>query len=655
MALVFCCTADNDIYRRVADLDTETIRVDSVNTAIASACDNQGVLILADNYPIATSHLSAESLALARRKNLRLYIEFPATLGQLTLPAPTLAHWERLVIASDFLSPALPPMTILAQHGCWYQPIDAQQSHIVVARVAGYRTACYGLPDTAAPILYGASPGMLVATTKLSQCITARYAPSIAWQNLWQRLLCWLDPTLSHTITWTPTVRPTFSASATLSESAERTAFTRSNRWFREHVTVSVDEKKYTLEGFESTIDHLGRQFQRNMLRADCIAEGAMVHAFNFALTTDPDSRRLATAMLDSIFNERDFVCTDPTHPTFGLVNWDRRNPVFYGDDNARVILPALAAARLLADNRWNQAIVRCILANFRTTGTLGFRRDRFDDPISFADGKNWQHYWSEEFVYASPHFEAYLWACNLWLYAMTHHEPLLERTRTALAKTMDIYPKLRWTNGLTQEIARLLLPLAFLIRVDDTPQNRDWLKRVSADLLRLMQPCGAIRETLGSPETGQFPPPASNENYGTHEASLIQNDGDPACDLLYSTNYAFLGLHEAAAVTRDATLLAAEDKLAEFLCRIQLTSESMPRLSGCWMRSFDYDLWEYFGSSADAGWGAWCVESGWTNTWIASVLAMRSMRTSLFDLSLADNINAIFPRIHAELFQKHT
>jgi len=249
------------------------------------------------------------------------------------------------------------------------------------------------------------------------------------------------------------------------------------------------------------------------------------------------------------------------------------------------------------------------------------------------------------------PVLRADLWACNLWLYQMTGYRELLDRTRTAIAITMEVYPKLKWTNGLSQEMARLLLPLSFLIRIEDTTELRGWLKRVADDLLKQLQPCGAIREKLGQPDDGSFPPPSSNETYGTQEASLIQQDGDPACDLLYTTNYAFLGLHEAVSATGDPTLVAAENKVAEFLCRIQLKSESLPYLSGCWMRSFDYELWEYYGSSADLGWGAWCVETGWTNTWIASVLAMRVLNTSLFDLSLADKMKNLLPKIMQELF----
>ena len=47
--------------------------------------------------------------------------------------------------------------------------------------------------------------------------------------------------------------------------------------------------------------------------------------------------------------------------------------------------------------------------------------------------------------------------------------------------------------------------------------------------------------------------------------------------DLLYTCNFAFLGLHEAAAVTGDVRYQRMEDKLADFLLRIQVHSETHP------------------------------------------------------------------------------
>src|SRR5690606_17284353 len=131
--------------------------------------------------------------------------------------------------------------------------------------------------------------------------------------------------------------------------------------------------------------------------------------------------------------------------------------------------------------------------------------------------------------------------------------------------------------------------------------------------LLALQDESGAIREELGNMEKGVFPPPRRNEDYGSNEASLIAKNGDKVSDLLYTTNFAFLGLHEAWYATKDVRIKEAADKLAEFLCRVQVKSEGYPELDGGWMRAFDFERFEHWGSNADAGWGAWAIESGWT------------------------------------------
>ena len=193
-----------------------------------------------------------------------------------------------------------------------------------------------------------------------------------------------------------------------------------------------------------------------------------------------------------------------------------------------------------------------------------------------------------------------------------------------------------------------MLLPLAWLLRVKDTPEHRAWLMKVARDLIALQTPCGAIREELGQLKMGAYPPPQSNEAYGRNEASLIQANGDPVCDLLYTTNFAFLALHEAAAVTGDAGIARAEQKLAEFLIRCQIRSEAQPALDGGWFRAFDFGRWEAWGSNADAGWGAWAIESGWTQGWITAVFAMRQQRTSLWDLTAESRIARHFDKVRA-------
>jgi hypothetical protein len=251
-----------------------------------------------------------------------------------------------------------------------------------------------------------------------------------------------------------------------------------------------------------------------------------------------------------------------------------------------------------------------------------------------------WRYFYDAETVNYAPHFEAYLWACFIWAYDKTRYFPFVERTKNAIRMTIAACPnEWRWTNGLQQERARMLLPLAWLTRIEDTPEHRQWLKHIAKDLLALQDESGAIREQLGSGTLGMFGPPKSNDAYGTSEAPVIQENGDSACDLLYTSNFAFLGLHEAAAATGDAFYLQAEDKLAEFLCRIQVRSSAHPELDGAWFRAFDFKRWDYWASNSDWGWGPWSIETGWTQAWITSVLAMRRLKTSLWGLTANSQI----------------
>jgi hypothetical protein len=659
---------DNDLYRVLVELGLDVPRCDTLHEALQAAPPGAGVLSLADEYPRPGPVLDEALARLVADKELCLYLEYPGALPGLRLQAPRLARWERVVVSSGFFLPQLEPGDILAQHGCWYTPVEAESGidlapSLCVARVAGYDRAIYGLPEDACPLLFqlpapsDRSARLLVATSKLSQFVRGRYAPQRAWQSLWERLLAWLDPGASvPALTWTPTVRLQAGPQTALGKDAQARAFARSVRWFREQVVYSIDEKKGAIEGFESAIDHTGHQMRRPWPRSDCIAETAMVFAHHWATTGDPDSRQLAGQILDTVWSP-DFYQADPSSPAYGLSNWYERGPVFYGDDDARVLLSTLVARHLLGEGRWDERALRCLLANLRTTGSLGFRRNRIDLQHLREQERGWRFFAEEAVVSLAPHYQAYLWAAHLLGYVLTGYEGFLTRPKRAIRRTMDAYPNWQWTNGLTQELARMLLPLAFLVRIEDRAEHRDWLARVAGDLLAQMQPSGAIHERLGPLENGRCAPPQSNQAYGTGEASLIQANGDPACDLLYTANYAFLGLHEAAAATGDErlrpaadSLRAAEDRLARFLCRIQVRSEAHPELDGTWMRSFDDRRWEVWGSSADAGWGAWCVESGWTNTWIASVLAHRGQGTTLFDLATAEGMEETFPALAAEM-----
>ncbi len=119
---------------------------------------------------------------------------------------------------------------------------------------------------------------------------------------------------------------------------------------------------------------------------------------------------------------------------------------------------------------------------------------------------------------------------------------------------------------------------------------------------------------------------------------------------MLYACNFALIGLHEAAAATGDPFYAEAEEKLARFLCRIQVRSPAQPQLDGAWYRAFNFRNWQYWAANADWEWGPWCTETGWTQPWIAGTLALRQMKTSLWDLTKDVAIGPAFQKHRTEM-----
>lgn len=681
LRLIIHATPENDLYRVLSASGVACERYGSAAEAIAKAPRGAAVLLLADGYPDQTTQVAPALFRQAASKQLRLYVEFPSSLPGLTVGEPRTVGWERAVVASGAFGPGLARLRILGIHDCRFVPVDVRNADIVLARVAGFDTAVYGLPaEGVYPILFEHPRGeILVATTKLSQFQTARYAPTDAWEPIWRRILTWLAPRSAiPALEWTPSVRPAFRRDEPLPDQVELAAFRRGVAAFSKarlfvhpswkavvetagRVNDSVGEppkpdwplgdgSEGILEGFSSRIRHDGTQPVRWNLRADCIGETSFAMALSSAIDSLPEAARVAANLNDYIYFHSVLARgprADPDSPSFGLIGWSYPTSpgVYYGDDNARSMLGTIGAAALLRSRRWDEPLLRCLLGNLRTTGKQGFRGNRLEEASLQKNG--WRYYFDSDRINYRPHYEGYLWACFLWAYHKTGYPLFRHRAETAIRMTVGAYPhEWRWTNGIQQERARMLLPLAWLVRVEDTQEHREWLRRLALDLLANQDASGAIREELGPEGKGSYGPPKSNEAYGTSEAPLIQQNGDPLADLLYTTNFAFLGLHEAAAATSEPLYRDAADKLARFLCRIQVRSEARPELDGWWFRAFEYRRWEYWASNADVGWGAWSTETGWTQSWIAAVLGMRHLRTSLWDLTASSQIGSYLDRL---------
>lgn len=661
--LIFVCNESNDLYSAVVDSNGEYQRFNSVEEAVEIANNGSGILVLADNYPAKKVKLSEVFFKRAKEKGIKLYVEYPDNLPSGKTDSIKEAGWGRGVVTSNVFGESLKEMSIVMMHDCHYVDIEAENPYISTAKIAGFNKAIYGLEDTeSSPILYEYTDAdILVSTTKLSQFISGRYSPKDAWKPIWNFVFNYLQPNETiPKLEWQEAVRPMFQKEEEITQQDKLESINKGVEWFYksnllninlENTSEALDTTQLFEEGdlgkegiyecFLSKINYDGSQKVGKSRRADCASESAMAIAMRNFISPNELDKSTATNLQDFVYFNSDLQQksrNDVDNPSYGFIAWyvrkEQNSGIYYGDDNARVILGTLMSGAALKSNRWDEGIVKAILANLRSTSSTGFKPNRLKEKE--LDKLGWEHFRDQkEFYQFAPHYQSWIMATYLWLYDKTSYEPLLVAAKAGIENLMNAYPnEWRWTNGLQQERARMVLPLAWLVRVDDTPLHREWLNTMVNDLLSFQDESGAIREDLGSGENGRYGPPKSNEDYGTTEAPLIQENGDPIADMLYTTNFAFFSLTEAAAVLNDERVNEAVNKLSDFMVKIQVNSEANPELDGAWFRAFDFDRWEYWGSNADLGWGVWSTETGWTQSWISTMLTLNHLNTTVWDFS---------------------
>ena len=231
----------------------------------------------------------------------------------------------------------------------------------------------------------------------------------------------------------------------------------------------------------------------------------------------------------------------------------------FYGDNDGTVLISTAATAGLLYGGGSGGGdpaamavlvpkLLRQMFGMLRTTSVTGFRLASTSKGSMAKSG--WQSYFNGSVdpsgAMSIPHMQANWWAVALWSGHATGVGLFQERVYRATELLMERWP-LQWNcmQTETEELAHEILVLAWLVRVNNTAQPRAWLDTVASDLIAHQRQCGAIQEWINS--TCAEKAPTSNAQYGTGEGGLMQENTDPAADLLYSQNFALMSLHEAA------------------------------------------------------------------------------------------------------------
>ena len=186
-----------------------------------------------------------------------------------------------------------------------------------------------------------------------------------------------------------------------------------------------------------------------------------------------------------------------------------------------------------------------------------------------------------------------------------------LETALKGMDSLLAEYPFTAREHSETEELARLLMPLALRYWATEEPQHREWIHRVADDLQRFRRPSGAYAEW----DTGYT---ATCAGVKEGESSVLSANGDPVVDFLYSSNWLPMGYATAWLVTGEEKFHRLWREICAYCASTQILSGN-PLHNGIWPRAIDDEQKEVYGVPNDSGWAPWAVETGWTMAEIVS------------------------------------
>lgn len=649
-------------------------RYDDLGSAPLGECGS--VLVLAAEYPVAgvLTEADAQALLVYLRSGGRAYLEYttgPAELLPAVAGPVRIAGTDRIYVAEG--NTWLEPLTILDEHSSSMLPVtppDGAVELLTYGRVAGTHTAVFGPAEESWPALLDLGVGagrLLYATTALSNAERGRYRPAARWRTLLRELITALHPgevapapveLTTVPRVWAASGQPvrlraagtadgeltaagpvsleltevgpgvyesepvelpdgvhTFAlgrSSATIEigprEQRYRQLVDRGIDWFH-HAGMffdSPDGSAGVAEGFSSEIGPDGVSPFGPVRRGDGHVQ--VSHAFRMYadLTGKPEHRIVADNVMRLVTDRMQLTDRNALYGAFeprdARTDLTGTNNLF-ADDNGWISMFALLSGAELPGLRGVESLIRSANAE------LGLQSDPWRTPTTLLT-RGWRgaaiaplH----EGLDVSSHWQSSALCAYLTAYGLTGERRYLEIAERGLDHMAGQFPRTRLETSRTCEAVRFVLPLVGGYRYTRKPLYLDTLRAIAAYLKTKQDPkSGGLLEWDGRN-------PRSNAGFGVDEASIFQSNGDPVTDQLYCTGFAAMSLPLAARETGDELYDDLATGVLDFLARIQFDLGD-ERLDGTWMRAFDVQGWEYFGSNADIGWGPYCVETGWSH-----------------------------------------
>lgn len=550
---------------------------------------------------------------------------------------PKNTRFDRPVVSPDFVCDGLEEGDILDEQTnlrvCCYRSAATEKPLMYYKHnpVGFYKTETVTQPAKGDMALWREKSNVLFCAFACANFARARFAPRRKWYAFFAFIL-------KSVFSLTPdeavfdgiyrergyfTVREDKPLDVLLRESADRAV-----RWhFDADMTKrNPDGSPYTMkEGMGAEVYPDGTQSRPGASRTDSPGETALMFALHDHIGKNSDKADFIQAF--SAYTLSHVNDYGGIFNGYGGAGDDAWWYASYGDDLCRgIIYPQLFAKFAGLGGDGLDRALDCLDYLVRTTGSDGLRFCR-TDVVSFEEGtvsafdlvyngKKWS--WGSgktlkaedlskmDACTPSAHYNGFYLATLLLAYKVTGKEIYRDTAVRGLTTMMEkYYPNTAREHSETQDLSRLVLPLAYLYWVTGDQKHLGWLNAVLDSLTEKRTENGAFIEW----DTGYI---ACCAGQADGECSVLAENGNPVVDLLYSLNWLPSGLAQAYLITGDERIKDLFEGLARFLVGIQLHSSNKD-IDGAWARAFDCAGNEVYGVPNDVGWAPWSIETGWT------------------------------------------
>ncbi|MFE7062853.1 hypothetical protein ACFVAD_11945 [Sutcliffiella sp. NPDC057660] len=357
-------------------------------------------------------------------------------------------------------------------------------------------------------------------------------------------------------------------------------------------------------------------------LRPDCHAHTALLFYLYGEYTKENKWLEISDNLLTYLF-QAGYQDTDENSVTYGFWKWFQSPKIkpdqIFSDDNSWVALVLLYLYRKTGKTEYKNRGLSTAYALLNTQNVNGLRPECIREKELLDNEKVYfQHSTS---VSMNPHFESIVHAAFIQAYYVSNDEKFLQIAHRGTMTLLENKRDLKFMYSKTAGYSRFLLSLAQMYKVTKDETIRHGLYEVLEYLFENQHELGGIEES-------DNPDP---ERYGTEDTGVYRSNNEGIADQLYTNNFLLVNAWEAYKATGDPAVKEKYEKLVQFIASIQITSPK-EQFDGGWMRSFHMESTEYFGNNGDTGWGAYVIESGWTNAVILSGLILKELDQSLLD-----------------------